>query len=93
MEYYAIIKNMSSKFEFRLRIVRKAEEVGISEAARIYGTTRKTVRKWVNRYKESGSLTSLNDQKKTPHNIPHKMTTDQEKRIVELRTGHPSWGP
>jgi transposase len=46
-----------------------AEQRDISEAARVYGTTRKTVRKWVRRFKGEG-LEGLKDRKKTPKSIP-----------------------
>ena len=38
----------------RLSMVEYAKEHGISEAARAYRTTRKTVRKWVRRYEREG---------------------------------------
>ena len=49
MKYYLLIRDMS-KFNLRLQMVTKAREISISEAARYYGTTRKTVRKWIKRY-------------------------------------------
>ncbi len=57
----------------------------------MYRTTRKTVRKWVVRYKERG-LEGLKDEKRIPKSIPHKMNKEDEERIVELRKSHPSWG-
>lgn len=91
MIYYEIIKAMSNKFDFRLRMVQFAKEEGVSEAARVYGTTRKTVRKWVKRYEEYG-LRRLEDEKKTPKRIPHKMSAKEEAKIIELRESHPGWG-
>jgi transposase InsO family protein len=49
------------------------------------------VRKWVKRYKEGG-LEGLKDKRKAPRRIPHKLKPEDEKRIVELRQKHPSWG-
>ena len=91
MRYYQLIKDMSNKFNYRLRMVEYALKNDISEAAREYRTTRKTVRKWVNRYKEYG-LEGLKDMKKTPKNIPHKLKEVDEKRVIELRERHSSWG-
>ncbi|MDI6703349.1 MAG: helix-turn-helix domain-containing protein, partial [bacterium] len=82
---------MPANFNFRLRMVELAEEKGISWAARVYGTTRKTVRKWIARYNQNG-LEGLKDRKKIPKTIPHKMDKEDEKCIVELRKTHPSWG-
>ena len=47
MRYYELVRDMSNKFNLRLEIVRFARDYGISEAAREFKTTRKTVRKWV----------------------------------------------
>ena len=91
MKYYQLIKGMSRKFNFRLRMIEHALQDGISGAAREYKTTRKTVSKWVERYQEEG-LEGLKDKKKTPKHIPHKLKPEDEARIVELRRDHPSWG-
>jgi transposase-like protein len=91
MGYYHIIKDMSIKFNYRLRMVEYALEHGNSQAAREYRTTRKTVRKWVQRFEQEG-LDGLKDRKKAPHHIPHKLRSEDEARIVELRKDHPSWG-
>ena len=91
MQYYQLIRNMSN-FNLRLQMVTKAEGTSVSEAARFYGTTRKTVRKWVGRFKKHG-LTGLKDIKKTPKHIPHKLKAEDEARIIELKQSHPGWGP
>jgi transposase-like protein len=92
MTYYQVIKNMSNAFDLRLRMVKMAGEEGISATARYYRTTRKTVRKWVRRYRQGG-LKALEDRKRAPKRIPHKMPKELEKRIVELRKRYPGWGP
>jgi len=91
MEYYLIIKDMSNKFNYRLRMVEYALKYGKSQAARECKTTRKTVRKWVERFRQEG-LEGLRDKKKAPKYIPHKLKPEDETRIVELRQKHPSWG-
>lgn len=91
MRYYEIIKHMSTKFDLRLRMVELAEGKGISEAARVYATTRKGVRKWVKRYREHG-LRGLMDESRAPKRIPHKMSGEEEQRIKALRERHPGWG-
>lgn len=90
MEYYHLIREMS-RFNFRWYMVKKAKETSISEAARCYGTTRKTVQKWVRRYNAQG-LGGLEDVSRAPHHIPHKMCKEDEERIVELRERHSKWG-
>ena len=90
MRYYQLVRDMS-KFNLRLNVVKKAKETSISEAARYYGTTRKTVRKLVRNYERYG-LVGLEDRKRVPKHIPHKMKEEDELSIVELRKRHPSWG-
>ena len=90
MEYYQLIRNMS-KFNLRLNIVMKTKQTSISEAARVFGTTRKTVRRFVRAYDSEG-LSGLKDKKRTPKYIPHKMKQEDELHIIELRKKHPSWG-
>jgi len=93
MQYYHLIKDMSKiKFNLRLQMVVKAQNTSISEAARFYGTTRVTVRKWLKRYKKYG-LDGIRDLKRAPKHIPHKLKPEDEARIIELRQKHPSWGP
>jgi transposase len=81
-----------SNFNLRLQMVTRAQGTNISEAARFYGTTRLTVRKWLKRYLRHG-LDGLKDIKKTPKHIPHKLKTEDEARIIDLRQRHPRWGP
>jgi len=92
MMYYQVVKKMSNTFDLRVRMVRMAEEAGISATARYYRTTRKTVQKWVRRYREGG-LGALQDRSRAPKRIPHKMPSELEKKIVELRKRYPAWGP
>jgi transposase len=91
MTYYQVTKKMSNVFDLRLRMVRMSQEEGISAAARSYRTTRKTVQKWVRRYREGG-LEALRNRPRTPKRIPHKMPRELEKKIVELREKYPGWG-
>ena len=90
MQYYLLIKDMS-KFNLRLQMVTKAKQVNISEAARYYGTIRKTVRKWMRRYQQEG-LVGLKDKKRTPQHIPHKLSKEEEAKVIALRQRYPSWG-
>lgn len=90
MRYYQLIKDMS-KFNLRFQMVTRARETNISETARYYGTTRKTLGKWIKNYTLYG-LCGLKDKKRTPKHIPHKMNQKDEAHIIELRKKHPSWG-
>ena len=41
-------------FNVRYELVKEAQERNISRASKLFGTTRKTVRKWVRRFEEEG---------------------------------------
>jgi transposase len=92
MIYYQVTKKMSNAFDLRLRMVRMADSEGISATARYYRTTRRTVQKWVRRYREGG-LGALQNRSRAPKRIPHKMSRELEKKILELRKKYPGWGP
>jgi hypothetical protein len=92
MKYYEMIKEMPNKFNLRLEIVRFAREHGVSEAAREFKTTRKTVKKWRDRY-EKDHTKGLQDQSRAPHSIPHKLPREKEEEIKKLRKRHKNrWG-
>lgn len=93
MKYNDLIKDMSNKFNFRLEIIRFARDSGVSEAAREFETTRKTVRKWRDRY-EADHTQGLLDRSRAPNHIPHKMSEAKEEEIMKLREQHKrKWGP
>ena len=91
MRYYDFMKDLATKFNYRFQMVNLAQETSVSNAARVYGATRKTVRKHIRRYNAEG-LSGLKDKKTSPKNIPHKMDPKDEVRIIRLRKRHPSWG-
>ncbi len=63
-----------------------------SEASRVFGTTRDTVRKWVERYLKEGPK-GLIDRPRRPRHSPHKIPDELEKRILSLREDFPHMGP
>ncbi len=93
MKYYELTKDMSSTFNLRLEMVTYAREHSITACAREFKTTRKTVRKWRDRY-EREHTKGLLDQSRAPHHIPHRMPEAKEEKIVALRERHKRrWGP
>jgi len=54
------------------------------ETAREFGTSKNTVMKWVNRYKESG-LEGLKDKKRAPKRVWNKTKKEVEENIIALR--------
>ncbi len=100
IEYYYVIdmvkgkeKMSSSKLvNLRLSMVKYAKKHSISEAARSFKTTRKTVRKWVRRYEEKG-IEGLEERSRAPHRVHNKTAKEIEDKVVKLRERHPKWGP
>lgn len=84
--YEQIIKmpNKADKFDLRLRIVKSVAAIGVKPTARLFDTTAKTVRKWVNRYRQE-RLVGLNELPRTPLFCPHRTSPALERRIIRLR--------
>ena len=85
------MKNKASKFDLRLRLVQHALKEGVKPTARLFATTPKTVRKWLNRYRQE-RLAGLNELPRIPHACPHKTPAHMERKIVELRRQYPFMG-
>jgi putative transposase len=60
-----------------------------SELARLFGVSRKTVCKWLDRADGGEPLT---DRPRTPHSHPDTTDPRTVKRLVALRKRHPTWG-
>lgn len=82
--YSEAMGEVKDKFWWRQKMVRYAQEKGISEAAREFGTTRKTVRLWLYRYLKEG-VKGLVDRSRAPKKIPHKTSKELEQRVIELK--------
>lgn len=74
----------------RLRMVRQAQNLGVKPTAALFGTTPKTVRKWLRRF--DGTLQSLTDHSRAPKRPAHRLTKRDEKRIMELKEKHGRFG-
>ena len=89
-----MIDESSKQKQSRVRqdIVKYAQEYGIKAAARHFGCSKNTVKKWVARHKEGG-IKALQNERRKPHNIPHKLSKDREAYIVACRKKSPCYGP
>jgi len=65
VKYYTIMRQSKDPRWLRYEMVRYAKKEGVKPAARVFGTTTKTVRKWLKRW-QPGSLRGLEDQSKAP---------------------------
>ena len=69
--------------EARKLLVETYQRTGsISETARIWGTSRQVVRKWVRRYEAEGPA-GLADRSRRPHNSPQQTPPEIEQRVME----------
>jgi len=91
LTYYRIMRQSKDKRLMRYEIVRYAKEHGKKPAARAFGTTIKTVRKWVRRW-DGRSLESLSDENHAPKNIPHRTPLEVEREVARLKRKLPTWG-
>jgi len=89
--YYEALMQMKNIYNIRKKMVEYALENGISAAANNYGTTRKTVRKWLNRYINNGTK-GLQDRSKAPNHSPIKMSKEEEQNIIKIRREQPYLG-
>jgi len=64
----------------------------ITELSTAYGLSRKTVYKWLHRYKEEG-VDGLKDQSRAPKQCPHKLDEHIANQIVATKMKHLDWGP
>lgn len=64
----------------------------VTDVARAYGITRKTVYKWLARYEEEGA-TGLENRSHAPRHCPHAMDDAMAERIIAVKRAHPSFGP
>lgn len=64
---------------FRQRVLKYAEEHGVTAAANRYRLSRKTVHKWKKRY--DGTLESLKDRPRTPHHFPRQQTAEEQQLV------------
>lgn len=93
VKYYTMAKSKDKGFLYsiRLQMVRDALESGIKPVARLYGASKNTVKKWLNRYKEKGTAGMVEDSR-APHHIPHKTGKDVEGEVLRHRESKPGWG-
>src|SRR4051812_17187165 len=78
----------------RLRFIATLSESGLemSEACRLFGVSRKTGYKWLERYKTHGP-SGLEDRSRAPKTTPWALGQEVADLLVEARRKHPTWGP
>ena len=91
LPYQLFLQDSAEPVQVRLAIVKRFMEVeNITQVAKEFQTTRKTVRKWVNRFQ--GAISSLCNLSKAPKK-PHRQIQERtEDLLVQFRQDHPSLG-
>ncbi len=69
----------------------QSEQHSVAELCRIFGISRKTGYKWINRGLEYGTL-GLHELSRKPGHFPTKTPEKVEKWVIQLRRAHPTWG-
>lgn len=64
----------------------------VTEVAQQWGVSRQSVHAWLRRYEEAG-LAGLVSRSTRPGSCPHQMPGVVEAAVLEMRRGHPGWGP
>ncbi|MCH7970348.1 MAG: IS481 family transposase [Chloroflexi bacterium] len=67
-------------------------EDSLAAVCRRFGVSRKTGRKWVERYCESGPE-GLLDRSRAPHRHPNAVGADIVQLVIMAKHEHPAWGP
>jgi len=84
LSYPEMIRQVTSKYDLRLRLVQSAKQIGVKPTARHFGTTPRTVRHWVARYAEE-ARSGLSDRSHAPHTCPHQTPAPIEARVIQAR--------
>jgi putative transposase len=69
-----------------------SQEYGITELREIYGVSRKTVYKWINRYKVEGAM-GLEERSRAPTHHRNAIPLEIAKQLVDTKLKYQKWGP
>lgn len=65
--------------------------LSITELCDLYGISRKTAYKWIDRYLRQGPA-GLEERTRRPHSSPNRTPDEITHALLEARRRHPSWG-
>lgn len=69
-----------------------SQEYSITQLSRLYEVSRKTIYKWIKRYKQAGNI-GLSAKTTDPIMHPNVTPLEIAREIVTLKLKYPSWGP
>ena len=64
----------------------------MTELCELYGISRKTGYKWVERFEQEG-VEGLKDRSRAPKSSPHRTSAEIVEGLLQARRRHPTWGP
>jgi transposase-like protein len=82
--YFEFYRMRTDRHWLHQKLVAFARANGLKAAARQFGCSRNTVRKWLRRY-QPGKPSSLQEKSRRPHHCPHQLASGLEGQIVKLR--------
>ena len=82
--YYSLMRRSKDPKFLRYQMVLSVEKVGIKQTARLFHTTRHTVRKWLRRFRQGG-FSSLADQSRRPLRSPLATPPRERDKLVRLK--------
>ena len=83
-------KIITQKLKYKQSVVKYSYKYGVSETERQYGINRRTIYRWRNRY--DGTLESLKDYSRKPHNHPNQHTEEEIKMIKNYKNNNKDTG-
>ena len=91
LAYQNFLQDSSEPIQIRLAMVKRFKEVkNITQVAREFRTTRKTVRKWIKRF--TGALSSLKNRSRVPKKPHQYLQTRTRELVIQFRREYPSLG-
>lgn len=64
----------------------------VTELSRMYGVSRVTIYKWLNRFKQEGPA-GFQEHSRAPHQHPNAVPEEMVQLLINARLGHQKWGP
>ncbi|MFN3409578.1 MAG: helix-turn-helix domain-containing protein [Limisphaerales bacterium] len=82
--YFELYRMRTNRHFLHQKLVAFTQRHGIKAAAREFGCSRNTVRKWLRR-QQPGKPSALQEQSRRPRHCPHQIPASLEGQIVKLR--------
>lgn len=67
------------------------DALSVTELCELYGISRKTGYKWIDRYIHLGPA-GLEEESRHPHHAPNQTAPEIIEALLEARHRHPTWG-